>query len=90
MGGFGVHVYDFHLTDADIFLKLRLESLDKFVVSHNFAFESVMQNLVVLYLLNDIEVLFLVGFILFGRILVFVVGALEFLVHLNNVCFESY
>ena len=43
----------------------------------------------VLDLLNCAEVLFLVGFVLFGGVFVLVVGALEFVVHLNYISFQG-
>lgn len=89
MGCFGVHFNNFHFSDVDVFLEFRLESLDKFVIAHDFAFEGILEYFVVLDLLYNCEVFLLVRLVLFGGVLVLVVGALQFMVHLNNVSFES-
>jgi hypothetical protein len=42
LSGFGVHLNGFHLSYIDIFVELRLESLDEFVVADDFSFEGVL------------------------------------------------
>jgi hypothetical protein len=64
-----------------------LESLDEFVVTHDFAFEGVLEYLVVFDLLDCVEVFLFVGFIFFGGVLVLLISTLEFLIHFNYVCF---
>ena len=66
-----------------------MESLDEFVVAHDFAFECVLEKLVVFYLFDCVEVFLFVRFVFLCGVLVLLVCALEFLVHFHDVCFKS-
>jgi hypothetical protein len=89
LSGFGVHLNCLHLGDIDIFLELRLESLDEFVVADDFGFEGILKKLMVFDLLEGTEVLVFVRLVLFGGVVVLLVGIFKFLVHFKDVCFES-
>ncbi len=89
LSGFGVHLNGLHLGDIDIFLELRLEPLDEFVVADDFGFEGVLKKLMVFDLLEGAEVLVFVGLVLFGGVVVLLVGVFEFLVHFEDVGFEG-
>lgn len=89
LSGFGVHLNGFHLGDIDIFLEFRLEPLHEFVVADDFGFEGVLKKLMVFDLLEGAEVLVFVGLVLFGGVVVLLVGVFEFLVHFEDVGFEG-